>query len=135
MTLSTSDIKKSRREMEKIVFTYLLVTIFCAVFGAVYEWFSHGVFSYYMLYAFLVPLLGGVIPFYCLLYFRSEICGRTARRFQHFGVSTLTAGCIFCGMLEIYGTTNRLTILYFIIGGIFFFTGIFMYLFQKRQAE
>lgn len=132
MTLSTSDIKKSRREMEKIVFAYLLATIFCAAFGAVYEWFSHGVFSYYMLYAFLIPLLGGVIPFYYLLYFQGKIPGHTARRFQHFGVSTLTVGCILCGVLEIYGTTNRLTIVYFIIGGIFVLLGNFMYLLQKN---
>lgn len=126
--MSTSDIKKNRREMEKIVFNYLLGTVFCAVFGAVYEWFSHGVFSYYMLYAFMIPFLGGVIPFYCALYFRSEFYGRLARRFHHFGISTLTVGCIFCGVLEIYGTTNRLTILYFIIGSIFSLLGIFMHL-------
>lgn len=119
--------------MEKIVFVYLLVTIFCAVFGAVYEWFSHGVFSYYMLYAFLVPLIGGVIPFYCLLYFRGKVPTSTARRFHHFGIATLTAGCIICGVLEIYGTTNRLTILYFIVGGMFVFFGSFMYLLQKHR--
>lgn len=132
MTLSTSDMKKNRRRMERIVLTYLLVTVFCAAFGAVYEWFSHGVFSYYMLYAFLIPLLGGVIPFYCLLYFRGKFPGCAACRFQHFGVSTLTVGCMFCGVLEIYGTTNRLTILYFIVGGIFVLLGNLMYLLQKN---
>lgn len=135
MTLSTSGIKKNRKEMEKIVFTYLLVTIFCAVFGALYEWFSHGVFSYYMIYAFLIPLLGGVIPFYCRLYFQGAFPRRTARRFQHFGISTLTVGSMFCGALEIYGTTNSLTILYFIVGGIFFLLGIFMYFFQKDMEK
>lgn len=123
MTLSISDIEKSRKEMGNIVFNYLLATICSAVFGAVYEWFSHGVFSYYMIYAFMVPLLGGVIPFYCLWYFQSRIPGRMARRFYHFGISTVTAGCMFCGVLEIYGTTNRLTILYFVVGGIFLFLG------------
>ena len=135
MTLSISDIKKNRREIEKIVFNYLLVTIFCAAFGAGYEWFSHGVFSYYMLYAFMIPLLGGVIPFYCALYFGGKFYGRMARRFHHFGISTLTVGCIFCGVLEIYGTTNRLTILYFIVGGIFVLLGILVHLFQKSQTE
>ena len=55
MILSISDIKKSRKEIEKLVFTYLLVTIACAILGAVYESFSHGVYSYYMLYAFMIP--------------------------------------------------------------------------------
>ncbi len=132
MTLSTSDIKKSRREIEKLVFTYLLVTIACAILGAVYESFSHGVYSYYMLYAFMIPLLGGTLPFSCVLYFRNKIPRPMARRFHHFGISTLTVGSIFCGVLEIYGTTNRLVIIYFILGGIFLFLGNLMYLLQKK---
>lgn len=131
MTLCISDIKKGREDVEHIVYIYLLVTVFCAVFGAVYEWFSHGVFSYHMLYAFMVPLLGGVLPFYCFYYFRRRIPGLISRRFQHFGISTVTVGCIFCGILEIYGTTNRLANLYFIIGGIFLFLGNFLYFMKK----
>lgn len=132
MTLSTSDIKKSRREIEKLVFTYLLATIVCASFGAVYESFSHGVYSYYMLYAFMIPLLGGTLPFSCVLYFRNKIPRPMARRFHHFGISALTVGCIFCGVLEIYGTTNRLVIVYFTVGGMFLCLGNLMYLLQKK---
>lgn len=132
MTLSTSDIKKSRREIEKLVFTYLLATIVCASFGAVYESFSHGVYSYYMLYAFMIPLLGGTLPFSCVLYFRNKIPRPMARRFHHFGISALTVGCIFCGVLEIYGTTNCLVIVYFTVGGMFLFLGNLMYLLQKK---
>ena len=132
MTLSTSDIKKSRREIEKLVFTYLLATIVCASFGAVYESFSHGVYSYYMLYAFMIPLLGGTLPFSCVLYFRNKIPRPMARRFHHFGISALTVGCIFCGVLEIYGTTNHLVIVYFTIGGMFLCLGNLMYLLQKK---
>ena len=131
MTLSISDIKKSGKEVETIIYIYLLVTILCAAFGAVYELFSHGVFSYYMLYAFGVPLLGGVLPFYCLYYFRRRIPGTISRRFQHFGVSTVTVGCIFNGILEIYGTTNRLTNIYIIIGGMFLILGVFLYCLKK----
>lgn len=132
MTLSTSDIKKSRKKIEKFVFTYLLIAIVCAVFGGVYESFSHGVYSYYMLYAFMIPLLGGVLPFYCVLYFRNKIPRPMARRFHHFGIAALTVGSIFCGVLDIYGTTNRLVILYFIVGGMFLFLGNLMYLLQRK---
>ena len=132
MTLSTSDIKKSRREIEKLVFTYLLATIVCASFGAVYESFSHGVYSYYMLYAFMIPLLGGTLPFSYVLYFQNKIPRPMARRFHHFGISALTVGCIFCGVLEIYGTTNCLVIVYFTVGGMFLFLGNLMYLLQKK---
>ena len=91
--------------MEKITLIYFVLSIFCAFFGAVYEWFSHGVFSYYMIYAFAVPLL-----------------------FHHFGICTLTVGCICRGILEIYGTTNHLDRWYFIFGGVFFVLEIGSYL-------
>ncbi|MDO4471311.1 MAG: hypothetical protein Q4C84_15870 [Bacillota bacterium] len=133
--MSISDIKKSsRKEIEKLVFNYLIVTIVCAGFGAVYEWFSHGVYSYYMIYAFMVPLLGGTLPFYCVLHFGNKIPGRMSRRFQHFGISTLTAGCLFLGALKIYGITNHLVNLYFIVGGLFLFVGNLMYLLQKKTV-
>ena len=83
MTLSISDIKKSGKEVETIIYIYLLVTILCAAFGAVYELFSHGVFSYYMLYAFGVPLLGGVLPFYTI--FAEEYRGQSHVVFNTLG--------------------------------------------------
>ena len=49
MILSVSGTERSGKEIEKLVFTYLIVTLVCAIFGAVYEFFSHGV--YYVLYA------------------------------------------------------------------------------------
>lgn len=107
MILSVSGTERSGKEIEKLVFTYLIVTLVCAIFGAVYEFFSHGVYSYYMLYAFMIPFLGGTVYFYGILYFRSKIPGCIARRFQHFGILTLTVGCVVCGILEIYGTTNE----------------------------
>ena len=116
----------------QLVFTYLIVTLVCAGFGAVYEFFSHGVYSYYMLYTFMIPFLGGTVYFYCILYFRSKIPRCIVRRFQHFGILTLTVGCMVCGMLEIYGTTNHLVKIYFIVGGMFLVIGNFMYLLQKN---
>ena len=35
------------------------------------------------------------------------------------------------GILEIYGTTNRLTNIYFIIGGMFLILGVFLYCLKK----
>lgn len=59
MILSTSDTR-----LQNTIFGYLAVTAACVLLGAVYETFSHGVFSYYMIYAFAFPLAGGVIPFF-----------------------------------------------------------------------
>lgn len=132
MILSASGIERSGKEIEKLVLTYLIITLVCAGFGAVYEFFSHGVYSYYMLYAFMIPFLGGTVYFYCILYFRSKIPRCIARRFQHFGLLTVTVGCMVCGILEIYGTTNYLVNIYFIVGGMFLVIGNFIYLLQKN---
>lgn len=45
---------------------------------------------------------------------------------------TLTVGCVVCGILEIYGTTNHLVKIYFIVGEMFLAIGNFMYLLQKN---
>ena len=84
---------------------------FFAVFAAVYESFSHGVSSLYMIGAFLIPLTAGTLP---LLILRKM--GRTvpqaALLLWHMGLAALTVGAVFQGALEIYGTTNRMTAVY-----------------------
>ena len=41
---------------------YLAASIVIAAAAAVYGLFSHGVYSYFMTYAFMIPLLGGALP-------------------------------------------------------------------------
>ena len=41
---------------------YLAASIVIAAAGAVYGLFGHGVYSYYMTYAFMIPLLAGAVP-------------------------------------------------------------------------
>lgn len=96
---------------------YLLATALCALFGAVYERFSHGVYSYFMIYAFACPLLLGAIPFFLLLRSGRPLPCRGAMDCIHAGVSALTVGCVMTGVLEIYGTTNPLTLFYWVAGG------------------
>ena len=67
VTLSISGIDSRREKMAKTGFAYLFATLFCMLFGAVYEHFSHQVFSYYMVYAFVFPMGGGVLPFFSRL--------------------------------------------------------------------
>ena len=102
----------------RITFRYLLATILCAVFGAVYELFSHGVYAYGMLYAFAFPLVGGVLP--CLLFLKGnrKILSGTVTQFWSFGISALTVGALFSGALKIYGTSSRLTAVYWLAGGV-----------------
>lgn len=48
------------------------------------------------------------------------------------GIAALTVGSIFRGVLDIYGTTNRLVIVYPVVGGILLAAGLI--LFSMRQA-
>ena len=99
---------------------YLAASIVIAAAAAVYGLFSHGVYSYFMTYAFMVPLLAGALPHLTAalktacgkkcsrLY--EKICG--ARDAQLALVVTLTAGSLLKGVLDIYGTTNKLLVVY-----------------------
>ncbi len=114
MSASATD---ARRRAAKTALAYLMAAVFCALFGAVYELFSHEVYSYFMLYAFAFPLCGGTFPY--LIY---SLCSETAvpdpydRLLGHAGIASLTIGSIVSGVLEIYGTANRLIIIYWVIG-------------------
>ncbi len=107
--------------MAKTGFVYLFISLFCVLFGVVYEYFSHEVYSYYMLYAFVFPLVGGVLPFFVFSFFTKRLPGRIACNLYHSGIAALTIGSIFEGVLEIYGTTNRLVLVYWVLGAVFLF--------------
>lgn len=111
----------------RISLIYLCISIFCAFFGAVYEHFSHEVYSYYMLYAFAFPLVGGTLPFSLIAALRARAPGRLAQNLYHAGIAALTVGCIFTGVLEIYGTTNSLVNVYWAIGGGLVIAGVAAY--------
>ena len=187
--------------MIRYSFIYLAAAVFCALFGAVYEIFSHGVFSFFMIYAFAFPLVLGAVPMLWMglriaksaeeketpmgfetdtaedLWFgpytaeegagtRLQRMGREeessdsvedsveyrlnsrenspeADRLFHLpgsleltawasGIAALTVGSIFRGVLDIYGTTNRLVIVYPVVGGTLLAAGLI--LFSMRQA-
>lgn len=90
-------------------------SIFLCLFGAVYELFSHDVYSYYMLYAFLFPLLMGVLPNIILIYCKKSSSLLSSILWK-WSIYTLSIGSIVQGILEIYGTTNQLTMLYWLVG-------------------
>lgn len=154
MTLYTSDTKRTGVRTQKTALIYLAVAVFCAVFGAVYEVFSHGVISAFMVLAFLFPLLGGALPFFLIYKAGSarQACRRkaakkrpagarhasgnrpplssgiVARSLYHSGIISLTVGSIMTGILEIYGTTNGLTAAYWLAGAALMLSGIVTHL-------
>ena len=113
----TSDMERRDRSALVTAFVYLLITLFLVLFGAVYEHFSHGVYSFFMAYAFVFTLVGGVLPFFAMgLFGYSRYPALWIRNLYHCAIATLTTGSIVTGILDIYGTTNRLIFCYWIIG-------------------
>ncbi len=114
----TSVTEKNKRKAQKDAAVFLGVSILTGLFGAIYELFSHEVYSYFMIYAFAFPLLLGTLPYLML-----SLSGGTRypnalyRNLYHAGIATLTTGSIMRGVLDIYGTTNSL-------GNIYWFAGI-----------
>ena len=88
---------------------YFAASIVIAAAAAVYGLFSHGVYSYFMIYAFMIPLLGGALPHLIAAMKEKKI---DAKDTQLAIIVTLTIGSILKGVLDIYGTTNRLLIVY-----------------------
>ena len=88
---------------------YFAASIVIAAAAAVYGLFSHGVYSYFMIYAFMIPLLGGALPYLIAAMKEKKI---DAKDTQLAIIVTLTIGSILKGVLDIYGTTNRLLIVY-----------------------
>ena len=130
MTLYTSD---SRNRVLHYICYDLIAAAFFALFGAVYEHFSHEVYSYSMIYAFAVPLAAGALPLTLLL------CRKRAVRMPsagalvlwHAGLASLTVGLVFRGVLEIYGTTNRLMPVYPAAGAVLCTAGTLAFVLGK----
>ena len=124
MTLCTSATKK----YGKTALIYLVCSIFLAVFGAVYEHFSFGVYSYFMLYAFAFPLVGGVLPALLFtLYPPKKTLWPIAAWPYRASIATMSMGSVISGVLEIYGTENLLTKWYWYIGGGLWVLGAVLY--------
>ena len=96
---------------------YVLAAVNVAVFSAIYEHFSFGVYSPFMIFAFAVPPLMGALPF-LLLGRALKKTGSTVPalvcKFWHAAVATLTVGFLFRGVLDIYGTSSPLASAYWI---------------------
>lgn len=94
-------------------------SLFCALFAAIYEAFSYGVYSYFMLFAFVLPLFGCALPYSIMVLTEKRLPTKFTLRLWNSGIAILTVGSILQGVLEIYGTTNGL-MLYYPIAGMFF---------------
>lgn len=100
---------------------YVLAAVNAAVFSAVYEHFSFGVYSPFMIFAFAVPLLMGALAFLLLgkaLKKTGTSVPALVCKFWHAAVATLTVGFLFRGVLDIYGTSSPLGTVYWIASAV-----------------
>ena len=122
----TLDNESSRRISARYTRNYVLVTCFVALFSLVYERFSFGVWSGFMVFAFAAPLVLGVLPWVVNTALARPISPTSStRQLWNAGVAVLTVGCLFRGILDIYGTTSGLGTVYWIVGPVLLLLSVF----------
>ena len=127
----TSDERNGK--LSKAALIYAGFTGFTAVFGIIYELFSHEVYSYAMIYAFMLPLFLGLLPCLVLLRMKMRLPGETAVKAWNSGIAVLTLGMLCKGVLEIFGTTNSLIYVYPVAGAVLLLTGLIMFIVQMKK--
>ena len=115
---------------------YAAAALGCLLFAFVYELFSHGVFSPFLLFAFALPLFLGAAPAVILGTAPAAMQpGTVSRNLYHSGLATFTTGCLFRGVLEIYGTTSRLEAVYWAAGTLLLLAAVGMYLAEREERR
>ena len=115
---------------------YAAAALLCLVFAFIYELFSHEVYSMFMIFAFLVPLLFGAVPGAILAGAPARgLPGTASRYLYHSGLAALTAGCLFRGILEIYGTTSRLGAVYWGAGALLLLSAAGTYFAERLEKK
>jgi hypothetical protein len=130
---NSSDNRTSRLSWKSLL-PITMTTFFVFVFAKIYGLFSHGVYSVFMSYAFLLPLTLIFLPKFInlctgkrLWNLSLETVDKEEREKKQFffslasflwksGVAVLTVGSIYKGVLEIYGTSGTFEWIYFAVG-------------------
>jgi len=122
----------SVKTMLKQILMQLIFTICFAFFGSIYERFSHEVYSYYMMYAFSIPLVMGALP-YSLMALKQYQPDKSFLHLWNSAIITFTIGSILKGILDIYGTNSSLLTVYPIVGLILTVFAIITLKFKKNE--
>lgn len=109
------ELEVQKRQFRNRIRKNTILVAFCVIFAAIYEYFSHQVYSMYMIGAFLFPVVLGIVPDIIREKTHRKV-STLALTLQQCGIYTLVIGSIFCGVLDIYGTTNQAGALYWIVG-------------------
>lgn len=141
MSASDTELCEKKRLAGRQAIIYIAVSLFCGLFSAVYEHFSHKIYSDYMIWLFAFPAFLGALPYIGIsLSERLPMPSRQAAGAWDCGIMTLTLGSCVRGVLDIYGTSASLTAVYFPTGLALLAAGLLLYLHgiknrKQRGAE
>ncbi|MFZ2275967.1 MAG: hypothetical protein WAV68_03285 [Candidatus Nanogingivalis sp.] len=108
----------NKQILQKRLVKYLAISGFLAVFSAIYEAFSHQVYSAPIILLFAIPLILGALPTIISMKFPKLHIKNAWQNLIHiFAVATLTVGSALAGVFEIYGSSNAFVVWYFVVGG------------------
>ena len=131
-----SPIEPEKKHMSRTAIIFICAALFCGLFSAVYEHYSHGVYSNFMVYLFAFPLVGGTIPYALLGLLPNAVCpSRLSMRIYNSGLATLTVGSCVKGVLDIYGTSSGYMSVYWVAGALFMALGAVMYLLKVHASR
>lgn len=130
MTLFTSDTEHNTKASAKYAILFLIVSALCILFSLIYESFSYGVHSDFMMLIFVFPF--GATLIYILLGFLNKDLYPHAITLHIFNAGVCTASLGFCikGILEIYGTDSPFTAVYDITAVLLVSVALILYLIQ-----
>lgn len=106
---------------------YFRWAVFCALFSAIYENFSHGVYSRSMIFMFVIPLAASALFLLIFLIRPSKRPSPWPRSLFGSGVAALTVGSCWRGVIHIYGITSGFTKVYFAVGAVLVLAAAILY--------
>ena len=133
-------LESNKNSLRIRVLIYTGITLFIALFGAVYEQFSHNVHTAYMWFAWAWVLGFGLIP-YLLLYLLpiKKMPGQITECVYNLGVAMITVRSIYIGVILIYNTTgDNMVLAYTIVAIVCLVGGLLLYtigLLLNRKAK
>ena len=122
--------EKNKKKLLIIVLAYVGITAFIALFGAVYEQYSHNVHTPYMWFAWVWVLVFGLVPHIALFFVPTKyVPGLISGCVYNFGVAMITARSLYIGVVTISNTPDlRWIMAYTIISIIFLVSGVLLFI-------
>ena len=107
---------------------YFVASLAAMGFSAIYEYFSHGVYSVFMVGLAVWPLVLGMLPSWLAGIDGVAEPTPLARTLLAAGILTLALGSLVTGVMEIYGSTSAFTPVYWALGAVIMLAAVVAFL-------